>query len=124
MGTWDVGPYDNDVACDLLADIRDGNFDFNRFRWTCEEGRLDADAGEVIIALATLYASLPDRLPHGVDAEMLAGVFTGERVRWLRRQLQRVLDPATSELYALWEATGELELWLAVSGAPLAGEER
>ncbi|MFG6304513.1 DUF4259 domain-containing protein, partial [Corynebacterium hesseae] len=25
MGTWDVGPFDNHAACEVLAEIRDGS---------------------------------------------------------------------------------------------------
>lgn len=119
MGTWDVGPYDNDGAVDLLADIRADRFNFERFRFTIDEHRPDPDDSEMIIALGALASSGTDELPAGIRPEVLSRLFTPERVRWVRRQMERILDPENSELYAVWEATGELDDWLAATRAAL-----
>lgn len=119
MGTWDVGPYDNDGAVDLLADVRNGSFSFERFRFTLGEHRLDADDAEMVIALGALASAEPERLPAGIDPQVVARIFTPERRRWVRQQMERALDPDSSELYALWEATGELETWVAVTRSVL-----
>ncbi|MGN5995333.1 DUF4259 domain-containing protein [Corynebacterium striatum] len=41
MGTWDVGPFDNHAACELLAELRDGTFDFEHFKRSCADSPLD-----------------------------------------------------------------------------------
>ncbi len=122
MGTWDVGPYDNDRAAELLADIRDGRFNFERFRFTVDEDRLDADDCEMVVALGALGSSRPGDLPEGIRPEVLSRIFTPERRRWVRRQMEKVLDPDHSELYAVWEATGELDGWVASTRAALPSE--
>lgn len=122
MGTWDVGPYDNDGAVDLLADIREGSFNFERFRFNIDEYRPDPDDSEMIIALGALASSGTEKLPEGIRPEVLSRLFTPERVRWVRRQMERILDPESSELHAVWEATGELDGWLAATRAALPGD--
>ena len=50
MGTWDVGPFDNHAACEVLAEIRDGSFDLDTFKKSCVDSPIDVDDAEAVIA--------------------------------------------------------------------------
>ena len=119
MGTWDVGPFDNHAACAVLADIRDGSFDLDNFKRSCVDTPLDVDDAEVIIALGALATTPPDQLPAGLslgDGHMLR---TPQTKAWLRKRMNRAMEPESSPIYALWETTGELEDWLRSTRAAL-----
>ncbi|AMO90303.1 hypothetical protein WM42_2614 [Corynebacterium simulans] len=119
MGTWDVGPFDNHAACDLLAAIRDGSFDFERFKRMCAAPPLDVDEAEVVIALGMLAKTSPEHLPQGISAESINALYKPQSRAWLRKQINATLDPDTSSVYALWEPTGELETWIMAVRAAL-----
>lgn len=113
MGTWDVGPYDNDAARDMLHELRQGRFDFPLFRFHCGSASpLDADDAAVIIALSALSNSGPDELPEGITREHLRPFSSQEAKQWLRHHHYRIVAREDSMLYQHWEATGELENWL------------
>ena len=112
MGTWDVGPFDNDAARDLLWDLRAGRFSLAQFRFETAGDALDADDGAVIVALSALSTTPSSRLPEGLCAEHVAELTTPQARRWLRLQHRQVLDSEISPIYAMWEDTGELEAWI------------
>lgn len=112
MGTWDVGPFDNHAACELLAELRDGTFDFEHFKRSCADSPLDVDEAEKVIALGALVNTPQDRLPNGVSAKELKSICTPQSRAWLRKRINSTLEPESSPVYALWETTGELEIWV------------
>nr|VDG63756.1 Uncharacterised protein [Streptococcus thermophilus] len=109
MGTWDVGPFDNDPAAEAVAALADGSFRMDQFRFECGRGPLGTDEAESVIALA---AVINGHVPEG-HAAALDFPFTLDDRRWIRRRAEQAVRPGTSELYDLWENAGELENWLA-----------
>lgn len=118
MGTWNVGPFDNDAACDLVDDIRAGRFDFIQFRFDCAgDVIVDADDAAVVVALSALGTAHPSELPDGITMDDMRLLRTEESRKWLREQFARVLDKDVSPLYAMWEEADELSEWLAATCA-------
>lgn len=119
MGTWNVGPFDNDAAQDLLRDIRSDCFNFDQFRFECAaDAVLDTEDAAVIIALSALVQRCTaGRLPRGIVHDDLLPLHSVEARTWLNRQYESILDEDVSPLYAIWEATGELDMWLASAKA-------
>lgn len=109
MGTWDIGPFDNDPARDAVAALADGSFRMDQFRFECGRGPLGTDEAEAVIALA---AVIKGYAPEGYG-EALKFPFTLDDRRWIRRKAEQAVQPETSELYDLWESAGELDTWLA-----------
>lgn len=109
MGTWDVGPFDNDPAVEAVAALADGSFRMDQFRFECGRGPLGTDEAESVIALA---AVINGHVPEEHEAA-LTFPFTLDDRRWIRRRAEQAVRPGTSELYDLWENAGELENWLA-----------
>ncbi|MFK3621473.1 MULTISPECIES: DUF4259 domain-containing protein [unclassified Corynebacterium] len=119
MGTWDVGPFDNHAACEVLAEIRDGSFDLDTFKKSCVDSPIDVDDAEVVIALGALATSPADKLPAGVSVESVKALRTPQTRAWLRQKINTAMEPNNSPIYALWETTGELDLWLRTTRAVL-----
>lgn len=123
MGAWDVGPFDNDGALDLLAEIRMGDFSFESFTSAFEdEDYLEIDAGQMAVALAALVRitnqdpGAPDNPLGEADLAAFAAQLTPERISWIRQQQERALsDGEHSELYELWAETDSLNSWLEAS---------
>ena len=109
MGTWDVGPFDNDSAADAVASLANGTFRMDQFRFECGRGPLGTDEAESIIALA---AVIKGYVPKQHESA-LSFPFTLDDRRWIRRRAVQVVRPGESELYDLWQESGELENWLA-----------
>lgn len=110
MGTWDIGPFDNDPAVDAVAALADGSFRMDQFRFDCGRGPLGTDDAESVIALA---AVINGHVPCPSQKAALDFPFSLDDRRWIRRRANQALLPGTSELYDLWEDAGELENWLA-----------
>lgn len=110
MGTWNTGPFDNDSATDAVAAMVNGTFRMDQFRFECGLGALDTDEAQAVIALA---AVLNGYLPDGFEGTVVESSFTLDDKRWIRRRAQAALRPGGSALYAMWEAAGELDEWLA-----------
>lgn len=108
MGTWNTGPFDNDPAAEAVAALADGTFRMDQFRYECGRGPLATDDAESVIALAAVLNGHAPREAAGA----LQFPFTADDKRWIRRRVQAAVRPGGSELYALWEATGELDEWL------------
>lgn len=119
MGTWDVGPFDNHAACEVLADIRDGSFDLDAFKKSCVDSPIDIDDAEIVIALGALATAPADKLPPGISADAVKVLRTPQTRAWLRKRINTAMEPDKSPIYALWETTGELELWLRTTRAAL-----
>ncbi len=114
-----VGPFDNHAACEVLAAIRDGSFDLDTFKKSCVDSPIDVDDAEVIIALGALATTPEDRLPAGISADDVKALRTPQTRAWLRKKINTAMEPNSSPIYALWETTGELELWLRRTRAAL-----
>lgn len=119
MGTWDTGPFDNHTACDVLAAIADGNFDFDAFKLMCPSQTLALEDAETVIALGALAKLPAERLPAGISSARVELLHRPEYRAWLRKQITLATEPEHSTAYALWEATGELDGWLRTARAAL-----
>lgn len=111
MGTWDVGPFDNDTAADWCGDLDDAPPDARQcivrdtlVRAADTTEYLDADVGEEAIAAAALVAA---QCPGGEPAHPVYGPdeplpdLTGLRTLALQA-LDRVMTEP-SELLELWD---------------------
>lgn len=109
MGTWDVGPFDNDTAADFCGDL-DGAPAEDRFGLVRaalnvgDDGDLDADIAGTAVAAAALVASQC----HG--GEPVDPIYGPEQsmpdLLSLRGPAQQALDRVLaedSELLELWE---------------------
>lgn len=111
MGFWDIGPFDNTSARELVDSIRAGRFSFARFKFECCGGPLDADGEASIIALDALL-NHPAQRPSGVTADMLAAFNQPENRAWVRRQRERLVADRNSAIFAQFDAAGQAESWL------------
>ena len=112
MGTWDTGPFDNDSAAEAVAALANGTFRMDKFRFNCAQHPLNAEEAELIIALAAI---INGHVPDGCPETVLDFPFSADDRRWIRRNAGEALKPSGSELYALWQETGELDEWLAAA---------
>lgn len=110
MGTWDIGPFDNDSAVDTVAALADGTFRMDQFRFECGRGPLGTDEAEAVLALAAVINGF---VPSGETKAALDYPFTLDDRLWIRRKAEQAVNPDMSELYDLWLNAGELESWLA-----------
>ncbi|WP_342319659.1 DUF4259 domain-containing protein [Corynebacterium mayonis] len=109
MGTWNCGPFDNDSALDTVSDLVEGTFNMDQFRFDCGAGHLDSDNGAAVVAL---NAVINGHVPSPKDAAALKYRFTFQERHWLKQKLREVLDPNNSELYQMWNDSGDLNKWL------------
>ncbi|MFJ5553031.1 DUF4259 domain-containing protein [Streptomyces sp. NPDC093225] len=134
MGTWDIGPFDNDTAADFGGTLDRAHPDRRaclvREALLCAASTteyLDADIGAEAVAAAALVAAQcggEPADPHYGPAEPLPDL-TALRTLAVRA-LDRVLAEP-SELLVLWEASGDrpwetglarLRTTLATTGTP------
>lgn len=132
MGAWGRNVFQNDTALDLVDEVLDGSFDLDEFRKDFrreeDEGYLDASQGAALLALGALvriarnedHADLDVLLEHAeaeeVDLTDFIDQFSDEDIQTLRELIGVVIrEPSSSELYELWEESGELEQWLEYS---------
>ncbi|MCR8675812.1 DUF4259 domain-containing protein [Micrococcus sp. HG099] len=132
MGAWGRNVFQNDTALDLVDEVLDGSFDLDEFRKDFrreeDEGYLDASQGAALLALGALvriarnedHADLDVLLEHAeaeeVDLTDFIDQFSDEDIQTLRELIGVVIrEPSCSELYELWEESGELEQWLEYS---------
>ncbi|MYS81394.1 DUF4259 domain-containing protein [Embleya scabrispora] len=125
MGSWGVGPFDNDMATDFVRDLDNspGSERIVMIERALEasadpsEGFLDHDEAAVAVAAAAIIAaSLPGGTPFQVAFE--PGSLTGEGLESIpttvpqlaARALERVIAE-DSELDTLWAETNEHEAW-------------
>ncbi|WP_412537956.1 DUF4259 domain-containing protein [Longispora sp. K20-0274] len=127
MGTWDIGPFDNDSAADWCADLHDadpaervGLIRLALSEAAAETDFLDSREGEHAIASAAIIVS---QLPGGVPLTSSYGpdFLTGggrmdvpaDLPALAVRALDRVLG-ANSEWFELWGEAGDPEAAFAV----------
>lgn len=121
MGTWGLGTFDDDLACDWLEDLYDS--DAIAFFDQC----LDLTGHQDLEYLACVGVVCTAEILHGVLAEPREGLpevacqwIEGHKrmdVRhWVTQAisgLQRVIDPG-SEMHQLWEDNDEMyEAWMS-----------
>lgn len=120
MKKWGTGPFDNEEAQGLLADIAGGELPLEQLLPSTGHRYLESDHGADVIALAHLAAgNVPDEV-SGADLDVLR---TPENKEILRQSLEAVLvDDTVSELYSEWEAEGvdKLHEWKAKSHIDLS----
>ncbi|WP_018348771.1 DUF4259 domain-containing protein [Longispora albida] len=127
MGTWDIGPFDNDSAADWCGNLHDAGpaeragLIRQALREAAEEtGFLDSrEGGRAIAAAAIIVSQLPGGVPltSSYAPDFLIG---GGRVEvpadlpaLAVRALDRVLA-ANSEWYELWEESNDPDAAFAV----------
>ena len=131
MSAWGMHAFENDDAQDLVDQILDGTFRLDERRGTFrseEDGYIDAASGAELIALGAVVRVAQDAESPAADAlREIAGTdeldledflaqFTHEDLQTLRELIGVVIrEPSCSELYQLWEESGELEQWLEYS---------
>lgn len=120
MGTWGYGPFENDGAGDLIAELRAGSFDIDSYAGRADDEYLEADDAQAALALAEVLAadlglvSAPEL--DGVDVAGFVGSLTTSQRTWIVTTLERtIVDGESSELYELWAENGpeDLETWRA-----------
>lgn len=115
MGFWDVGPFDNSAAEELVEDLCLRSFCIDQFRFRCEgAAALDADDAATVLALNALIQDPFTRLTER-GREQLSRIAAPGNVWWLQNQADAILVAEGSALYAYWESAGELEEWLSAS---------
>ncbi|MFJ8644645.1 DUF4259 domain-containing protein [Streptomyces sp. NPDC093546] len=124
MGTWDTGPFDNDIAADFAGDLDEAAEDERAgllrdalARAAGTTGHLDADVADTAVAAAALVAA---QCPGGEPTDPVYGPEEPlPDLTPLRRLALDALDRVVSEPSEL------LELWAGAEGAPWrAGVER
>ena len=115
-----------------MDEVLDGTFDLDEFRRNFrrdeDEGDLTASQGAALLTLGALvriarnedHADLEALLEHAetdeVDLTAFIDQFSDEDIETLRELIGVVIrEPSCSELYQLWEESGELEQWLEYS---------
>ena len=121
MGTWGSGPFDNDVAGDLLSAVQAGDYDIDDYARHPDDGYLDADDAQTAIAVAEIIAVVhgvapkPEQLSE-TDVAGYVGTLSPEQKAWVFSALERAVSGSdASELHELWEENGpeDLEAWRA-----------
>lgn len=123
MGAWGAGPWENDGALDLRAEIEDGGLVVEDLAWAFEDEYLEVDGGQIALALVDLALAVRGLRPAPGDLDLgrVAPVFTPEVVAWIAEQADRTLaGTETSEAYELWEEAGSLDEWRLPAVAALA----
>lgn len=113
MGAWGTGPFDNDGAGDLLASVRNGDFEFEE--WVPEDDYLEIDSGQGAIAMAQLVVSAREGgpVPDVDDLAPFTAQLTPERIASIRALVERAIASGeTSELYELWAETDDFDEWI------------
>ncbi|QIS38044.1 DUF4259 domain-containing protein [Clavibacter capsici] len=125
MGAWGAGPFENDTAADLLADLAEG------VAWAPPAVRDDAPLpvadGERALAMAAVVAAGRQGrdltgVDHDLDAVALAAGLDDTAVRRIH-DLGRhaIAGPAESDLFAVWSESDDLDEWLAASRSAVDG---
>lgn len=122
MGAWGTGPFENDDAIDAIDAIVEGTFSLDALREVVDGGYLQAPEGAV--ALAVLDVALaargiidPAAELDEVDIRLVAQQLDQNDYELVLQAAERVVDPAASELYELWEEADEEEFLAWKQGA-------
>lgn len=118
MDIWNTGPFDNEEAQEVLADLRNDELYLDELLPDSGNRYIEKDQGAMIIALAHLAAGNQPEEGDDVDA---AALQTPEMRERLRQCLEAVLiDGTVSGLYSHWQDQGEqLHEWKARSHVAL-----
>lgn len=116
-----IGPFDNEVAQELVDDLKEGTFDEAYVLPPAGVRTIEADIGQSIIAAAKIAAADDDNLPEGLTAEQVEPLRDPRLRESLREALDAVLaDGAVSELYTYWARRDQVHVWKALSWSDLA----
>ncbi|NUS73525.1 MAG: DUF4259 domain-containing protein [Corynebacteriales bacterium] len=137
MSAWDMGPFDNDSAEDLVLELADApdipaQLDASMQTILQHPGYLDCPLVERAIAAACLIGAklgINGPLPEGVDELLNARPFvvTPELRVTAQRTFERALAPHNNEWCTVWEEDEQLEEAIAAIGPyrqPLAATQR
>lgn len=128
MSAWGMDVFENDSAQELVDQILDGTFRLDERRDLLRsedgDGYVPATVGAQLIALGAVVRVAQDEdSPAGDALREIAGdddldlsgflaQFSDEDLAALREAIGVVVhDPAASELYELWQASGDREGW-------------
>lgn len=117
MGTWGLGPFENDVAADVVADIEDDAdsvvrmFEEVRDEIESEGGFVDAQGGAVAVALGALVTGVALEDDQKWLLSKVRGELNRDQVAHLRNLIFRVMHGPASELVELYEEVGQVEEW-------------
>jgi hypothetical protein len=109
MGAWGTGAFDNDTALDLLGDLVEGRFSFERLIHDAGAAYLDHETGVAVLTLAELALAghglreLP--VTDGVTADLICQTISTDQAGWLMEQVPRVLGQESEEC-ELWSEAG------------------
>lgn len=110
MGAWGTGAFENDTALDLLCDIVEGRFSFERLVQDAGAVYLDHKTGVAVLTLAELALArrglreLP--VTEGVTVDLIRQTISDDQAEWLMEQVPRVLGQESEE-YELWSEAGD-----------------
>lgn len=123
MGTWGIGPFENDEALDFLEDVEDAEDRLGVLARPIEHVAFSGDyletpdLTEAIAAAAVIGAVLkPDAardepyLPQWL-AEVNQSQLDNSLVETARKALRRAMQPADNELHELWTEAGAEQEW-------------
>jgi hypothetical protein len=105
MGAWGTGAFENDSALDLLGDIVDGRFSFERLVQGAEAAYLDHETGVAVVVLVELVLAgrglraMP--VTDGLSVDLVPQIVSDDQAAWLLGQMPRVLGH-DSEEHELW----------------------
>jgi hypothetical protein len=116
MGAWDLGPWDNDTSLDwgieLLDEMTPADLVRLLRRTADKGGYLDAEAGEIALAAASVMLAWHPRRPFELQEEVVGWLDeSGWRpdeaaLTTARAAIDRVMGPQ-SELAELWDQQGD-----------------
>lgn len=125
MGTWDVGPFENDAASDWVGDIADGGgWELAReaFLGVLRPPQEWSETEDEAVAAAWLVASRfgldPARLPDEARRWVLTAPAPPEGLARMALDSLNVLGAGGSELYGTWSEADMLDEWLEASIIP------
>ena len=122
MGTWGIGTFENDYACDLMYefdDLASAKAMLKRILKTGKRGHkkyIDSDLGIELLVIASLSAG---KVPAGQEqpenfaaaSEITKGLLSEKELARLPVYVTAVVDGEKSELRELWEETDEFSKW-------------
>jgi hypothetical protein len=132
MGSWGTDVFENDTAMDLLDEVLGGSFRLDDYRHDIRaessDGYISAPTGEQLLAMGALVRVARGdeidargqivehaQLEEGTELDLAPFLeqFSEEDIDRLREHIgMTIREPAVSELFELWEESGELEEWL------------
>jgi hypothetical protein len=129
MGAWGTGAFENDSALDLLGDIVDGRFSFERLVHDAEAAYLGHETGVAVVVLVELVLAgrglreMP--VTDGLSVDLVPQIVSDDQAAWLLEQMPRVLGQ-DSEEYELWSQANPKTFaeWVGHANAAIADLRR